>query len=695
MDVRCTKCGIEYEFDDAKVTAAGVTVKCTSCGHVFKVKREESSVLSSSPSFGPLPGSKGDGAEWMVKRVDGQVFRFKELTTLQKWIVERKVGRDDEISKTGKTWKRLGEIAELASFFQVVDAANAAGASSGTSSPGQTQPWTQRPDLPSKPPSPSLPSPSLPSPSQPSPSQPSPSQPSPSPIMSLSMPPTSSASAPPEVGAANIHDDAAPPALSAPLVPVRDRVERAGRGAKRADVDLDALDDDDPVLQMIKRRKRNAALAVVFVVLAACGLGAAVFWPQLSGALGLTPPPAIARPAVDDALRALRDDHLGALRGARSALDAATDPVELATQIRLDVAIAAHLRAQAWALDLVAAAPVEASAASAARTSAKAKQEEAAASLAKAYGTLTKVRAEAPQLVELHLASAAYQLAKGALAEQRTDLENARAATRVPGADPSLASAVDAEIAVGQALAEAAAGLQGDAAAASAALERVPAGGDDGRLRHARAALAVAALPPAPGEPDLLSARGVVSAMRAPDERRELLTRILDAKAPSGAALVDAGVVVRAADAGVEAGADAGVVTSARDAGPAKVEEDLEGASYEVIMQKAERARVNEKSKTAYELFVRATKLKPGAKQPWLGLGWAAMDLGRNNEAIRAFQKALGLDGELADAQFGLAEALKFAGRTDEAKSAYQAYLQMDPNGRDAAVARRALESLQ
>src|SRR3954471_6591714 len=138
MDVRCSKCGTEYEFDDAKVTAAGVTVKCTSCGHVFKVKRDESGSMAPSPStsFGGSFGQVGpssmnpqstfakgiDGGEWMVKRVDGQGFRFKELTTLQKWIVERKVGRDDEISKTGKTWKKLGEIAELASFFQVVDA---------------------------------------------------------------------------------------------------------------------------------------------------------------------------------------------------------------------------------------------------------------------------------------------------------------------------------------------------------------------------------------------------------------------------------------------------------------------------------------------------------------------------------------------------------------------------------------------
>jgi hypothetical protein len=64
--------------------------------------------------------------EWRVRQANGNVFTFKELTTLQKWIVEQKVSRDDEISLSGDQWKRLGNIAELASFFQVVEAAESA-----------------------------------------------------------------------------------------------------------------------------------------------------------------------------------------------------------------------------------------------------------------------------------------------------------------------------------------------------------------------------------------------------------------------------------------------------------------------------------------------------------------------------------------------------------------------------------------
>jgi hypothetical protein len=58
-----------------------------------------------------------------VRQASGNIFTFRELTTLQKWIIEQKVARDDEISLSGDQWKRLGNIAELASFFQVVEAA--------------------------------------------------------------------------------------------------------------------------------------------------------------------------------------------------------------------------------------------------------------------------------------------------------------------------------------------------------------------------------------------------------------------------------------------------------------------------------------------------------------------------------------------------------------------------------------------
>jgi len=63
---------------------------------------------------------------WRVRQANGNLVTFRELTTLQRWIVERKLSRDDEISLAGEKWKRLGDIGQLSSFFQVLDEAQRA-----------------------------------------------------------------------------------------------------------------------------------------------------------------------------------------------------------------------------------------------------------------------------------------------------------------------------------------------------------------------------------------------------------------------------------------------------------------------------------------------------------------------------------------------------------------------------------------
>ncbi len=113
MDVSCPRCQTEYDFDEARIPDDGITVKCTQCGHVFRVNRRNEAV-----ALPPPPVSR----EWKIRRRStGTTSTCRELTSLQQWIVEGKVIRDDEISLTGDTWKRLGDIPELASFFQVVD----------------------------------------------------------------------------------------------------------------------------------------------------------------------------------------------------------------------------------------------------------------------------------------------------------------------------------------------------------------------------------------------------------------------------------------------------------------------------------------------------------------------------------------------------------------------------------------------
>jgi len=214
MDVRCERCKTQYEIDDSRISETGVTVQCTTCHHVFVVKKKALVVTvpvkpgqtpqapgtPSADTVGPPPASPPPGSpppglrplsapmstpppvataatpeppaqavppaaaapgarEWRVRQPSGNTFTLKDLTILQKWIVERKVARDDEISVTGETWKRLGDIPELATFFQVVDEAQRAavlqaqlGMAPGTAAPPAgtqgTPPTAPRPQAP-------------------------------------------------------------------------------------------------------------------------------------------------------------------------------------------------------------------------------------------------------------------------------------------------------------------------------------------------------------------------------------------------------------------------------------------------------------------------------------------------------------------------------------------------------------------
>ena len=103
MDVRCSRCGTEYDFDDALVSERGTTVKCTNCGHQFKV----------------YPGGGGGAPErWIVRKNSGRELVYTSLRDLQRAIAQRQVGPLDLLSRGGgHPLRALGAIAELEPFF--------------------------------------------------------------------------------------------------------------------------------------------------------------------------------------------------------------------------------------------------------------------------------------------------------------------------------------------------------------------------------------------------------------------------------------------------------------------------------------------------------------------------------------------------------------------------------------------------
>lgn len=101
MDVQCDRCKTEYDFDDALVSTRGTTVKCTQCGHQFKVRRD------------------GDASQdrWLVTTLTGQELVFTSLHKLQKAILAGELGRRDLLVRGSGAPRALVAIAELAPFF--------------------------------------------------------------------------------------------------------------------------------------------------------------------------------------------------------------------------------------------------------------------------------------------------------------------------------------------------------------------------------------------------------------------------------------------------------------------------------------------------------------------------------------------------------------------------------------------------
>lgn len=103
MDVRCARCGIEYEFDDALISERGTMVRCTECGHQFRV--HPSHVIPAEPD------------EWRVVTSSGRTIVFRTLRELQQGISHGEVGRDATLLRGRQPPRPLGSIAELDPFF--------------------------------------------------------------------------------------------------------------------------------------------------------------------------------------------------------------------------------------------------------------------------------------------------------------------------------------------------------------------------------------------------------------------------------------------------------------------------------------------------------------------------------------------------------------------------------------------------
>lgn len=659
MDVRCEQCGTEYEFDDDRLGRESVTVKCASCGHVFKVRKEEPSETARPAAAAAEKARKG--GLWMVRQANGNVLTFKELTTLQKWIVERKVTREDEISKSGETWKRLGQIAELASFFQAVEA---------------PAPAVSAPPAPPPPPLVSAPPASAP---PPVPFNPPGAfnqlTPQPYPVPQVNTDPTLPVLVPP----GSLPPGGPPPRITTSVAP---------------SMDPRLLDQDDPVLRWQQQQRRTRGLMVggalgLLVLAAGGGLflrpeGKALL-EDLKVRAGFTVS-AGAKQAVEDAVAQALLGSPAALVQCEARTDAALReqplwPLAMSVKslcVTLQGTTHGEARHEAEAL-----APLEPDPARAAVHNQAADRERAAESelSRQAFELARRALQAAPDEPWSNLALAAYYVARRAPNDARAYLERARLPTF---AEPMMA-VVSAEWRVVD----------------SADVNRPPAIAELGAVADRFPQARVARWRQAAwlAERKDPTAGTVVDRILKDDPQHERALGIrayLAARAAlTGApAPPDAGVPPAALDAGADAEApDAAVEKPA--AKPAdKPEEPKVRMTYDRVLLMADKARERGSSGKALPLYMKAMEMQPDRAEPHVGLGWCFVDTEKYGAAQGEFDRALQLNPSFAEAHLGLGEVYKARGDKKNAVKHYQKYLSILPGGPEADVARNALQSL-
>ncbi len=140
MNIVCEKCATVYRIDASRIPAEGKKVKCSKCGHIFVARAgleqddvptaeqgqdlaaELSEDVDDLESVQTDPGTERTAErKRLLLRQDGTRYAVSDLATLQRWIVERRVSRNAELSEDGEVWERVGERMDLLPFFGIVE----------------------------------------------------------------------------------------------------------------------------------------------------------------------------------------------------------------------------------------------------------------------------------------------------------------------------------------------------------------------------------------------------------------------------------------------------------------------------------------------------------------------------------------------------------------------------------------------
>ncbi len=672
MDVRCEKCLTEYELDESKVTAAGVTVKCTNCGNLFKIKRRAGSVPP------PLP-APDDERMWVLRGPDGDVKRFRELTTLQQWIVEQKVTREHEISRSGDTWKRLGEIAELASFFEVVDRARLA------------QPREERFDEANLiPPQPLAVTRRVPADEVRALAAQEAPAPTPETHDAEDAPSWDSLrgagdSGPLAPGQEPAWAAAGPTAMLPRSDAVPDEPALAGPGGGAATMKVGAFDDYE--YQPPKRRAPWLFTAVVILV---AGAGVGIWFAVGSGKTddaspqpSVTPlppaqpvavaaPDAAPAPAVNaklaEGLAKLGQDTDAAFAEAEKLLDAAhVGDAAADAKVWAALALVNAVWSQALADD-----------AETAKEKAAELRAESERRLQRAEKFAKEAEGRAPAAPETALATAEVLRLKKA---PTADVEK------------KLASAGDsADALYARAMLRLRDGKTDDAKKlfydAMTAREH-----EGGVLLRARVRLAALAL----AEKQLDDARTQIDAILAAQpahERAQALKKRLEEAVAAAAAPPKPEPPKPEQPRPEQPRPEQPRAERPAPGGEGELPAAVRGTDYDGLVARADKLAENGDCGGATRYYEKALEARPGGVEALTGIGYCFLDRKDYGKALLNFRAALGISPRYGEALIGMAEAYRYQGKKEEAAEYYRRYLEHNPGGGKAGMARKFLDEV-
>lgn len=102
MIIRCTKCSTEFALDPSQVGPEGVTLRCSVCSHMFHAEPD--------PDATPAP-------PWKLVTAEKHMFSLPDLRRVVEQVADGRLRPEDQISRTGQTFIKLGELPELSSLF--------------------------------------------------------------------------------------------------------------------------------------------------------------------------------------------------------------------------------------------------------------------------------------------------------------------------------------------------------------------------------------------------------------------------------------------------------------------------------------------------------------------------------------------------------------------------------------------------